>query len=601
MRNYEDFLPVSKFEIQSKGWDALDFILVSGDAYIDHPSFGGALIARVLERAGYKVGIISQPKWTDLEDIKSLGKPRLGFLVTAGNMDSMVNHYSSSKRRRKTDLYSPGGKMGLRPDRAVIVYTNLIKQAFKDSPVIIGGIEASLRRLPHYDYWEDSLRRSVLYDSGADLLVYGMAEKQILEIAEYMNNGIDIEYIQHIKGTCFKTHSLENVYDYILLPSFKEISESKKTFAEYFKIFYDNQDPIRGKVLVQEHDKGYIVQNIPIMPLDQEELDYVYELPFTRDVHPMYDELGSVPAIEEVKFSIVSNRGCFGSCSFCALTFHQGRAVQSRSKDSIVKEADEMIRHKDFKGYIHDVGGPTANFRQPSCKKQLTLGSCKDRQCLFPTKCPNLDVSHEEYLDILRTLRNTEGVKKVFIRSGIRYDYLMYDKRKYFKEIVEHHVSGQLKVAPEHIDHEVLKYMGKPDGELYKDFVKEFYKITKEVGKDQYIIPYLISSHPGSTLKSAIRLAEYLKETNYTPEQVQDFYPTPGTLSTCMYYTGIDPRDMKAVYVPSSVGEKKMQRALLQFKNPKNRRLVHEALIKENRYDLIGYSEKCLVKPIHDK
>jgi uncharacterized radical SAM protein YgiQ len=601
MNNCDEFLPINRYDMKARGWEKLDFILVTGDAYIDHPSFGGPLIARVLERAGYRIGIIAQPDWKDLKDIKKLGKPRLGFLVTSGNMDSMVNHYSVGKKRRKKDMYSPDGEMGLRPDRAVIVYTNLIKQAFKDASVIIGGIEASLRRLAHYDYWSNQLRRSVLYDSGADLLVYGMAENQILEIAEYLNNGIDIQYIQHVKGTVFTVASKENIYDYIELPSYKEVSENKKVFAEYFKIFYDNQDPILGKTLVQEHDKGYIVQNSPIMPLNQEELDYIYELPFTRQVHPIYEKLGSVPAIEEVKFSIVSNRGCFGSCSFCALTFHQGRAVQSRSKESIVREANQMIKNKDFKGYIHDVGGPTANFRKPACKKQLTIGSCKNRQCLFPTKCPHLDVSHEEYLDILRTLRKIEGVKKVFIRSGIRYDYLMYDDRKYFKEIVEHHVSGQLKVAPEHIDHEVLKYMGKPDAELYKSFVKEFFKINKEIGKEQYVIPYLISSHPGSTLKSAIKLAEYLKEINYTPEQVQDFYPTPGTLSTCMYYTEIDPRDMKPVYIPKSIIEKKMQRALLQFKDPKNKKMVYEALIKENRYDLIGHSTKSLVKPFVEK
>ncbi len=599
MEDKKLYLPMTIDEVKEKGWDGLDFILLTGDAYIDHPSFGGSLIARVLERAGYRVGIISQPRWDNLEDVKKLGRPRLGFLVTSGNMDSMVNHYSVSKRRRRKDTYSPNGKMNLRPDRAVIVYSNLVKQAYKNAPVIIGGIEASLRRLSHYDYWENSVRRSVLYDSGADLLLFGMSENQILEVADYLNNGVEAKYIQHIPGTVFLVNELDNIYDYKLLPSYEEVSKSKRKFAEFFGAFYKEQDPIRGKRLVQEHDKGFIVQNPPMVTLDESELDYIYELPFTRKVHPSYLVKGGVPAIEEVKFSIASNRGCFGSCSFCALTFHQGRAVQSRSKESILAEAAKMTQDEDFKGYIHDVGGPTANFQGPACEKQLTLGSCEDRQCLFPKKCPNLKVDHQKYIDILREVRNLEGVKKVFIRSGIRYDYLMYDKRKYFEEIVEHHVSGQLKVAPEHIDPEVLKYMGKPNAELYKDFVSEFYKITKEKKKDQYIIPYLISSHPGSTLKSAIRLAEYLNEINYTPEQVQDFYPTPGTLSTCMYHTGIDPRDMKEVYVPRSSKEKQMQRALLQFKNPKNHRLVHEALIKENRYDLIGNSKNCLIKPIY--
>jgi uncharacterized radical SAM protein YgiQ len=592
------FLPTTIEEMNDRGWEQFDFILVSGDAYVDHPSFGGAVIARVLERAGYRVGIISQPDWHSDKDITKLGEPRLGFLVSSGNMDSMVNHYSVSKHRRQKDQYSPGGKMGKRPDHAVIVYTNLIKQSYKYVPVIIGGIEASLRRLSHYDYWDDRLRRSILYESGADLLVYGMGENQILEVAEFLNQGIEAKYIQHVRGTSIRVNSLENIYDYLELPSFKEVSESKRKFAEFFKVFQINQDPVRGKTLVQAHDKGYIVQNPPMMPLDEKDLDYLYELPFTRDVHPMYKNQGGIPAIDEVRFSIVSNRGCFGNCSFCALTFHQGRAVQSRSTESMVKEAEEMTLHPDFKGYIHDVGGPTANFQQPSCNKQLTIGSCSHKQCLFPGKCPELKVDHSRYMKTLRAIRGIDGVKKVFIRSGIRYDYLMYDDRKVFEEIVEHHVSGQLKVAPEHIDPEVLGYMGKPSAKLYKDFVSEFYRLTKKVNKQQYIIPYLISSHPGSTLKKAIGLAEYLRDIDYTPEQVQDFYPTPGTLSTCMYYTGLDPRDMSKVYIPRSKKEKKMQRALLQYKNPKNRRLVHEALLMENRYDLIGYSKKCLVHPI---
>jgi uncharacterized radical SAM protein YgiQ len=597
MKSTRAYMPTSIEEVTERGWNQLDFIIVSGDAYIDHPSFAGAVIGRVLEHAGYTVGMIAQPDWNTLEDIMKLGKPRLGFLVTAGNMDSMVNHYTVNKRKRRKDMYSPGEKMGKRPDRAVIVYTNLIKRAFKEQAVIIGGIEASLRRLAHYDYWDNRVRRSILYESGADLLVYGMGEKAILEVAEYLNNGIDISHITHIPGTVVHSNTVEHFYDFVMLPSFEQVSTRKRQFAEFFKAFYDQQDPIRGKMLIQPHDKGYIVQNKPMMPMDEMELDDLYELPFTRTVHPMYDSMGKIKAIEEVQFSIVSNRGCFGSCNFCALTFHQGRAVQSRSKDSMVSEATKMVSHKEFKGYIHDVGGPTANFQNPSCKLQLSVGSCKNKQCLFPEKCPNLVIDHSKYMDTLKELRNLDGVKRVFIRSGIRYDYLMYDNRKVFEEIVRHHVSGQLKVAPEHIDHDVLKYMGKPDAGLYLKFVDEFKRITEKVGKEQYIIPYLMSSHPGSNLKSAIRLAEYLRDIDYTPEQVQDFYPTPGTMSTCMYYTGLDPRDMSPVYIPKSSEEKRMQRALMQYKNPRNRELVRKALIMENRYDLIGKSKKCLISP----
>lgn len=591
------FLPMSRAEMRVRGWDGLDFVLVTGDAYVDHPSFGAAIIGRVLERAGYRVGVISQPDWRNPESVKTLGQPALAFLVTSGNMDSMVNHYSVSKRRRKTDQYSPGGRIGKRPDRAVIVYTNLIKQAYRHIPVVIGGIEASLRRLAHYDYWEDRVRRSVLYDSGADLLVYGMAEHQILEIAEYLSQGIGIEHIHHLPGTCYLAADAENLYDHVMLPSFAQVEADPKAFARFFREFQKQQDPMRGKTLVQPHDKGVIVQNPPAIPLNETELDYLYELPFVRDVHPAILKQGPVPAIEEVRFSIVSNRGCFGSCSFCALTFHQGRAVQSRSTASMVREAKDMIQDPHFKGYIHDVGGPTANFQQPACDRQLTTGACANRQCLYPERCPELKVDHSRYLETLRQIRKLDGVKKVFIRSGIRYDYLMYDRREVFEEIVRHHVSGQLKVAPEHIDPTVLKFMGKPDAALYRRFVDTFHEITRKVGKEQYIIPYLISSHPGSTLQSAIRLAEYLRDIRYTPEQVQDFYPTPGTLSTCMYHTGLDPRDLSPVHVPKQPREKQMQRALLQFRNPRNHAIVREALVKAHREDLIGYGKNCLVPP----
>ena len=595
------FLPICKEDMIDRGWEQLDFVLVTGDAYVDHHSFGTAIISRVLENAGYKVGIIAQPNWKSTDDFMKLGRPRLGFLVNSGNMDSMVNHYSVSKKLRDKDMYSPGGKMGFRPDRAVIVYCNKIREAYKHIPIIIGGIEASLRRFGHYDYWSDKVRKSILIDSGADILSYGMSEKQILELADALNNGFDPKYIRHINGTCYIVDSLDEVYDdYIEIPSYKEICESKELYAKAFKIQYDEQDPFRGKVIVQKHGEKYLVQNKPETPLTREELDRVYALDYQKTYHPIYEKDGGIPAIEEVKFSIVSSRGCFGSCSFCAITFHQGRAVQSRSQESIIDEAKYITTLPDFKGYIHDVGGPTANFRKPACKKQVTkgLGACKNKQCLHPKPCKNLEVDHSEYLELLRKVRKLPKIKKVFVRSGIRYDYVMADKdNKFMKELIEHHVSGQLKVAPEHISEEVLQHMQKPAGDTYDRFRQKFFDINKKLGKKQYIIPYLMSSHPGSTLNSAIELAEYLRDTNYQPEQVQDFYPTPGTLSTTMFYTGLDPLTMKPMYIPKSKTEKAMQRALLQYKAPRNYDLVYKALVEAGREDLIGYGPRCLIKP----
>lgn len=593
-----DFLPVCREDLEKLGWESVDFVLVSGDAYVDHPSFGPAVIGRILLDAGFKVAIIAQPDWNDPMSVTTFGKPELGFLVTSGNMDSMVNHYYVSRRKRQVDNYSPGGQMGLRPDRATIVYTNLIRKTYKDDPIIIGGIEASLRRFAHYDYWDDSVRRSILFDSGADLLIYGMGENQVVEVAEYLRNGIDVKYITHIPGTCFVTDSLEMLPKYIEIDAFETVCTDKDAYAKSFKVIYDEQDPIRGKLIVQRHKDRFVVQNPPTMPLERDRLDWTFSLGYMRDVHPMYLPLGGVPAIQEVKLSIISERGCFGSCSFCALGFHQGRIISSRSHESIVDEAIQISHDKDFKGYINDVGGPTANFRNPACDRQMKYGACKHRQCLYPEPCEHLNVDHEDYRELLSKLREVEGVKKVFIRSGIRYDYLMHDESKaFFMDLCQYHVSGQLKVAPEHIDEAVLDYMGKPSGKLYGEFVKTFDDINKSIGKEQYIIPYLMSSHPGSTIKAAIRLAEYLRDINYTPEQVQDFYPTPGTLSTCMYHTGIDPRTMKPVYVPKSTHEKAMQRALLQYKNPKNYDLVYEALVLSGRQDLIGFHDKALIRP----
>ncbi|WP_270942726.1 YgiQ family radical SAM protein [Romboutsia lituseburensis] len=595
------FLPICKQDMIDRGWEELDFVLVTGDAYVDHHSFGTAIISRVLENVGYKVGIIAQPDWKSTDDFMKLGRPRLGFLVNGGNMDSMVNHYSVSKKHREKDMYSPGGKMGLRPDRATIVYCNKIREAYKNVPVIIGGIEASLRRFAHYDYWSDKVRKSMLIDSGADMLVYGMSEKQIVEVANALNDGFDPKYIRHINGTCYVADSLDEIYDdYVLIPSYKEVCDDKVKYAKAFKVQYDEQDPFRGKAIVQKHADKYVVQNKPETPLTRSELDEVYNLPYQKTYHPTYKKDGGIPAIEEVKFSIVSSRGCFGSCSFCAITFHQGRAVQSRSQNSIIEEAKYITTLPDFKGYIHDVGGPTANFRKAACKKQITegLGACKNKQCLHPEPCKNLDVDHSEYLQLLRKLRKLPDIKKVFVRSGLRYDYIMADKdNKFLRELIEHHVSGQLKVAPEHVAEEVLQYMQKPAGNTYDKFRQKFFAINEQLGKQQYIIPYLMSSHPGSTLNSAIELAEYLRDTNYQPEQVQDFYPTPGTLSTTMFYTGLDPLTMKPVYVPKSKHEKAMQRALLQYKAPRNYDLVHAALVEAGREDLIGLGHRCLIKP----
>ena len=584
--------------MNERGWEQCDFIIVTGDAYVDHHSFGTAVISRVLENAGYKVGIIAQPDWHSTDDFMKLGRPRLAFLVNAGNMDSMVNHYTVSKRIREKDLYSPGGEMGRRPDRATIVYCNKIREAYKHVNICIGGVEASLRRFAHYDYWSDKVRKSILTDSGADLLIYGMSEKQIVEVAHYLNEGFEAKYIRHIPGTCYLVDSLDEVYEeHIVIPSYKEVSSDKIKYCEAFKITYQEQDPIRGKTIVQDQGDKFLVVNKPEVILNREELDEVYDLPFTKEYHPIYEPMGGIPALEEVKFSIVGSRGCFGNCSFCAITFHQGRAVQSRSKESIVKEAKEMTEMKDFKGYIHDVGGPTANFRKPACKHQLTIGACKTKQCLSPGVCKNMEVDHKEFVDVLRSVRSLPKVKKVFVRSGIRYDYVMADKDDtFFKELVEHHVSGQLKVAPEHVSEQTLKYMGKPAGKTYEQFRQKFFKLTEKAGKKQYIIPYLMSSHPGSSLKEAIELAEYLSDIKCQPEQVQDFHPTPGTLSTTIFYTGLDPITMKKVYVPKTKEEKAMQRALLQFSNPKNYNIVYDALVKAGREDLIGNGPKCLIK-----
>ena len=597
----DQFMVISKDDMRKRGWEKLDFIIISGDAYLDHPSFGTAIIARVLEDAGFKVGIIAQPDWKSTADFKKLGKPKYGFLVTAGNMDSMVNHYSVTKHRRSYDNYSPGGERGHRPDRAAIVYSNRLREVYSDIPIIIGGIEASLRRFAYYDYWDDSVRRSILFDSRADLLVYGMGEKQILKIAENLEAGLDIKYINYLPGTAFIADELDSLYDYELLPSYQKVKSNKKQYAYAYKIEYLEQDPIRGQQLVQQHGNRYLVQNPPVEPLNQEELDHIYSLPYQRDYHPMYERDGGVPAIKEVKFSLVSNRGCFGACSFCAISFHQGKMMTARSKESLVEEAKKIIAMDDFKGYIHDVGGPTANFRNVSCSDQLSRGMCKGKECLFPSPCSKLEVNHEEYFEILRELRKLPGVKKVFIRSGIRFDYLLEDEksRKYLKELAAHHVSGQLKVAPEHVSDKVLSYMGKPGIEVFDKFRKAFYQVNEEIGLEQYLIPYFISSHPGSRLEDAVELAEYLRDIDHHPDQVQDFYPTPGTMATAMYHSGFDPRTMEEVYVAKSVEAKKMQRALLQYHKKENQQIVRKALKMAGRKDLIGYDKKSLVQPTH--
>ena len=593
------YLPVSKQDMEERGLKQLDFVYVCGDAYVDHPSFGHAIICRILEAHGYSVGIIAQPDWKNDDSVAVLGEPRLGFFVSGGNMDSMVNHYTVNKRKRSEDAYSPGGRTGLRPDRATIVYGNLIRRRFKNSPIIIGGIEASLRRMGHYDYWSDSMKRSILLDSSADILSYGMGEKSTVEIADALNSGIGVEDITFIRGTVYKARSVEQVLDGIALPAFSLEQDDKKKYAESFAIQYANTDPFTAKTLIEEYDHGvYVVQNPPAYPLTTQEMDDVYDLPYMNNAHPSYDKQGGVPAVNEIRFSITSNRGCFGGCSFCALTFHQGRIVQVRSHESIIREAVRMTGESDFKGYIHDVGGPTADFRHPACDKQLKHGVCRDRQCLYPRPCKNLRADHSDYVALLRKLRKLQGVKKVFIRSGVRFDYLMADKDDtFFNEMLKYHVSGQLRVAPEHISDKVLRYMGKPGNDVYESFLRKYEEYNKRTGKKQYAVPYLMSSHPGSTMREALELAEYIRDLGYMPEQVQDFYPTPSTLSTVMYYTGLDPRDMKKVYVERNPHRKAMQRALIQYRDPKNYELVKEALLENGRADLIGYGRECLIPP----
>ena len=595
-----DFLPVTKEDMKKRGWEQCDFVFVTGDAYVDHSSFGTAIISRVLEAHGYKVGIIAQPDWKDEKSITVLGEPRLGFLVNAGNMDSMVNHYTVNKKHRKNDAYTPGGAPAKRPDYAVVVYGNLIRRTYKKTPIIIGGIEASLRRLAHYDYWSNKMKRSVLMDSGADLISYGMGEHSMVEIADALNAGIDIKDITFIRGTVFRTNNIDDIKDAIILPSFDEVSSDKLAYAKSFYTQYINTDPITAKMLIEPYpNKQFVVANPPAMPLTTTEFDDVYELPYMNTYHPMYKKEGGVPAISEIKFSLSSCRGCFGGCNFCALTFHQGRTVQVRSHESLVKEAKEMTKQPDFKGYIHDVGGPTGNFRHPSCEKQLTKGVCTNKQCLFPKPCGNLKVDHSDYVELLRKLRKVEGVKKVFVRSGIRFDYVMQDSSdEFLRELCKYHISGQLRVAPEHVSDHVLDLMGKPRNSVYQEFVARFEKVNKQLGMDQYLVPYLISSHPGSDLDDAIALAESIRDMGYMPEQVQDFYPTPSTISTCMYYTGVDPRTIKAVKITSNPHDKAMQRALIQYRKPENYDLVKEALLKAGRQDLIGFDkEHCLIPP----
>lgn len=595
----EGFLPISREDMKKQHIKQLDFVYVIGDAYVDHPSFGHAIIGRILQAHGFTVGIIAQPDWKKDESIAVLGRPRLAFLVSSGNMDSMVNHYYVSKKRRGTDAYTPGGKAGKRPDHATVVYSNLIRRTFKDVPIILGGIEASLRRLAHYDYWSDSYKRSILLDAGADLISYGMGEKSIVEIAEALDAGLAVRDITFIRGTVYRTQDISSVYDGVMLPSYEECREEKRFYAQSFMKQQENTDPFRGRTLVEAYpNKVFVVQNPPAEPLSMQEMDDVYDLPYMRAPHPSYEKAGGVPAMAEVKFSLISCRGCFGGCNFCALTFHQGRIVQARSRESLIREAEWMTGQPDFKGYIHDVGGPTANFRHPACEKQLKSGVCKNRQCLFPVPCKNLDSSHSDYIQLLKKLRGIPGVKKVFIRSGIRFDYLLQEKDdRFLKEMIQYHVSGLCKVAPEHISDRVLYYMGKPKRQVYDRFVGKYEAYNKKFGLKQYLVPYLMSSHPGATLEDAVMLAEYLRDTGHQPEQVQDFYPTPSTLSTVMYYTGIDPRSGEKVYVPKNPHEKAMQRALMQYRAPENYELVREALWLVHRQDLIGFDKKCLIPP----
>lgn len=598
--NREHFLPVSREDMEQHGWDQCDFVYITGDAYVDHSSFGPAIISRHLEAHGYRVGIISQPDWKRDDSIAVLGEPRLAFLVSGGNMDSMVNHYTVAKKRRRTDAYTPGGQMGKRPDYAVVVYANLIRRTYKHTPVIIGGIEASLRRLAHYDYWSDKIKRSVLLDSGADLISYGMGEHSIREIADALDSGLAVQDITFVPGTVYRTREGElSAYEPVMLPSFEEIAGDKRKYAESFMIQYTNTDPFTAKPLVESYPgKVLVVQNPPALPLTTQEMDDIYAYPYTGTYHPDYEREGGVPAIQEIRFSLTSCRGCFGGCSFCALTFHQGRIVQTRSHQSIMEEAEKMTKDPEFKGYIHDVGGPTANFRRTSCDKQSEKGVCQNKQCLFPKPCKNLQVDHSDYVRLLRKLKKLPGVKKVFVRSGIRFDYVMADRDDTFlKELCQDHISGQLRVAPEHISDQVLRAMGKPPHNVYQQFLDRYGRVNRLTGKKQYVVPYLMSSHPASTLKEAVELAEYVRDLGYMPQQVQDFYPTPGTVSTCMYYTGLDPRTMKPVYVPKKPHEKAMQRALIQYRDPKNYELVKEALLKAGRGDLIGFDRHCLIPP----
>ncbi len=589
------FLPVNKNEMLERGWQQPDFTYVCGDAYIDHPSFGAAIITRTLEAHGFKVCVIAQPNWKTDEDFLEFPAPRLGFLVSSGNIDSMVNHYTVSRRRRDKDYYTDNGEMGKRPDRAVIVYTQMIRRLFPNVPVLIGGVEASLRRLAHYDYWDDKVRSSILIDTQADLLMFGMSENTIIEVAEAMDSGLEVKDITYIRGTAYRTKNIDSVSDYTMLPTFLEISKNKEKYAESFKIQYHNQDAIQSRILIEDYGSWKVVVNQPAFPLTRQEMDDAYGLPYMRTYHPMYKY---VPAIEEVKFSIIANRGCFGSCSFCAITAHQGRVITSRSKESIVQEGIKISQEKDFKGYIHDVGGPSANFYQPSCHKQLEHGACSNKDCLWPKPCRNLIVDHKDYLEVLRELRKIPKVKKVFVRSGLRYDYLMYDKDEtFFDELVKYHISGQLKVAPEHISDKALDKMRKPRRGLYEEFVRKYEEKNRQFNMNQYLVPYLMSSHPGCDLSSAVELAEYLKKIRHTPQQVQDFYPTPATAATCMYYTGIDPFTMQPVYVAKTVKEKTAQRVLMQYSYPQNQYLVCEALKQAKREDLIGFKERCLVKP----
>ena len=596
---YTEFLPISRADMEARGWEQLDFVVVGGDAYVDHPSFGTAIISRLLEAEGYKVGVLAQPRYTDCEDFKRCGKPKYGFFIGGGNVDSMVSHYSVAKIPRAEDEYSPGGKAGARPDRSATVYTKLAKQAYPDLPVILGGLEASLRRFAHYDYCLDTVLPSIAEDSGADLISFGMGEHQTVEIARRLAAGEPVETITDVNGTCYLTDFDHLPQRYVECAGFKKVASDKTAYAKACRIQMDNQDVVSGQIIVQKQSEKYLVQNIPAKPLVRGELDKVYALPYTRRYHPIYESMGGVPAIREVQFSIIQNRGCFGGCNFCAIQLHQGRRVTSRSADSIVEEAERMTHEPDFKGYIHDVGGPTANFRFPSCREQMLRGMCNGgKHCLAPTTCSHMIVDHSDYLKILRRVRELPGVKKVFIRSGIRFDYLMADPDDtFFKELVEYHVSGQLKVAPEHVSDDVLTLMGKPENSVYQEFVKKYNKMNQKIHKDQYLVPYLMSSHPGSRMKDAVELAEHIRDLGYMPEQVQDFYPTPSTISTCMYYTGVDPRTMQPVYVPKNPHEKAMQRALIQYRNPKNYDLVMEALRIADRMDLVGFDEKCLIRP----